>query len=375
MTNFVPVNEPLLNGNELKYVSECVKTGWISSEGAYVERFEREFAEFVDRKFGVAVSNGTAAIDIAIASLEFSPGDEIIVPTFTIISCVHQILRSGLVPIFVDCDSRTFNMQIMDVEAAITEKTRAVMAVHIYGLTVDMDPLLRIANKYNLYVIEDAAEAHGNRYKNVKCGSIGDLSTFSFYPNKHITTVEGGMVLTDDESIYKKLKQLRNLCFNEDRFVHSEIGWNYRMTNLQAALGVAQLERIDEKLERKKTLGFLYNQGLANLPNILLPIKATSYCENNYWVYPILLKEGSALDRKQFMTKLADLGVGTRPMFYPMHLQPVLKKFGIKSSGNFINSENVYKHGLYIPSGVGTTRSQQLYVIDSITKILTEKEK
>ena len=244
MQNFIPVNEPLLDGNEKKYINECIDTGWISSEGPFVERFEKSFAEYNSRKYGIAVSNGTAALEIAVAALGLSVGDEVILPTFTIISCANAIIKAGAVPVPVDSCADTWNMNVDLIEEKITEKTKAIMAVHIYGLPVDMDPVLELAGKYNLKIIEDAAEAIGLDYKDRKCGSFGDVSTFSFYPNKHITTGEGGMILTDDEDVYGACREYRNLCFQpgKRRFVHEKIGWNYRITNIQAALGLAQLE-------------------------------------------------------------------------------------------------------------------------------------
>jgi len=253
---FIPVNTPLLDGNEKKYLNECIDSGWISSEGPFVKRFEMAMAEKVDRRYGVAVSSGTAALDVAVASLGLKPGSEVIMPAFTIISCASAIVRAGCVPVLVDADPHTWNMDVTQIEAKITKKTKAIMVVHIYGFSVDMDPVMDLAKRYDLKIVEDAAEAHGLVYKNKPCGSFGDVSIFSFYPNKHVTTGEGGMVVTNDESIYEKCQGYRNLCFKpEKRFVHDELGWNYRMTNMQAALGVAQLEKLDRHVEMKRKMG------------------------------------------------------------------------------------------------------------------------
>jgi perosamine synthetase len=238
----IPVNEPLLDGNEEKYLIECIRSGWISSEGPFVQEFENRFAATVGRKHGIAVCNGSAALDASVAALGIGPGDEVIMPAFTIISCAAAIIRQGATPVLVDADPITWNMDVNQIETRITSKTRAIMVVHIYGLPTDMAPILLLADKHGLKIIEDAAEAHGQNYQNRPCGSFGDVSTFSFYPNKHVTTGEGGMILTDSEQLAERCRSLRNLCFQPGkRFVHEELGWNFRMSNLQAALGVAQL--------------------------------------------------------------------------------------------------------------------------------------
>jgi perosamine synthetase len=267
--SFIPVNEPLLDGNEKKYLLECIKTGWISSEGSFIKKFEEQFAAQVNRRYAIAVSNGSVALDAAVVALDIGKGDEVIMPTFTIISCAAAIVRAGAVPVLVDADPITWNMDVAQIEAKITSNTKAIMVVHIYGLPVDVAPILELAEKYDLKVIEDAAEMHGQTYQKNPCGSFGDISTFSFYPNKHITTGEGGMIVTDNHALADRLRSLRNLCFKpEQRFVHDELGWNLRMTNLQAALGVAQLERLDEFVLRKRTMGQRYTELFAELPGL-----------------------------------------------------------------------------------------------------------
>ena len=231
---------------------ECIRTGWISSDGPFVTKFENDFSSRVGRRFGIAVCNGSVAIDLAIAALNIGVGDEVIMPAHTIISCAAPVVRSGAIPVLIDCDLETYNMKVSDIEKRITSKTKAIMVVHIFGLPVDMEPVLDIAKKYGLKVIEDAAEMHGQTYYGKPCGSFGDISTFSFYANKHITTGEGGMVLTDDPKLADRISSLKNLCFKkEQRFVHDELGWNFRMSNLQAAVGVAQLERLDQFIVKK----------------------------------------------------------------------------------------------------------------------------
>jgi perosamine synthetase len=366
----IPVNEPLLNGNEKKYLNECIDSGWISSEGPFVKKFEEEFALKTQRKHGVAVCNGTAALEIAIESLGITEGDEVIMPAFTIISCASAIIKSGAIPVLVDSDLDNWNMDVGQIEAKITSKTKAIMVVHIYGLIVDMDSVLAIANKYGLKIIEDSAEAHGQTYKGKPCGSFGDVSVFSFYPNKLITTGEGGMVLTNNDSIAEHLRSLRNLCFTvQKRFVHEELGWNMRMTNVQAAIGVAQLERWDESIARKREIGKLYTELLKDVKGIQLPIEKTNYCDNIYWVYGILLTDKSKT-AEQVMKLLAEKGIGTRPFFYPMHLQPVLKRMGLFENEVYPNAEKMYYYGLYLPSGLALTNEQIHEVVKSLKEIL-----
>ncbi len=368
--SFIPVNEPLLSGNEKKYLLECIETGWISSEGPFIKQFEEKFATRVNRKYGIAVANGTAAIDIAIEALGISKDDEVIMPTFTIISCITQIIRVGAKPVFVDNDPITWNMDVSQIEAKITSRTKAIMAVHIYGLPVDMNPLLELARKYNLKVIEDAAEMHGQTYYGEPCGSFGDVSTFSFYPNKHITTGEGGMIVTNNEELAEKCKSYRNLCFQpQKRFVHEELGWNYRMTNLQAALGLAQLEKLDFHVEKKREIGNLYNQLLQDIPNIQLPLPKTAYAENIYWVYGLILKPEINENAVQIMKRLGSLGVGTRPFFYPMHQQPVFNKQGMFVNEKYPVAERMAERGFYLPSGLALTHQQIEIVVDKLKSI------
>jgi len=240
----VPVNEPYLLGNEKKYLLQCVKSGFISSSGPFVKKFEEKFAKKINRKYAISVSNGTAALQLAFESLNLKKNDEVILPSFTIISCILPVIRCGATPVLVDSDPVTWNMNVKQVEKKITTKTKAIIVPHIYGLPVDMDPLIKISKKHKLKIIEDAAEVLGLKYKNKPCGKFGDVSTFSFYANKHITTGEGGMIVTDDKKIAEKCRSLRNICFNnQKRFVHHDLGWNYRFTNIQSAIGLAQLEK------------------------------------------------------------------------------------------------------------------------------------
>ena len=367
--NPIPVNEPLLDGNEKKYLIDCIETGWISSEGPYIKQFEEQFAARVGRRYGIAVSNGSVALDAAVAALGIGPGDEVILPTFTIISCAAAIVRAGAVPVVVDCDPVTWNMDVNQIEAKITPRTKAIMVVHIYGLPVDMDPVLTLADHYGLQIIEDAAEMHGQTYRGKPCGSFGAISTFSFYPNKHITTGEGGMIVTDDPVLAERCRSLRNLCFQpQKRFVHEELGWNFRMTNLQAALGVAQLERLDEFVDRKRHMGQRYSELLADLPGLQLPLARTEYADNIYWVYGIVLKDEAVWDATNIMQQLAQQRIGTRPFFWCMHEQPVLQKMGLFTDVSCPVAEKIARRGFYIPSGMALTNEQ----IDQVAAILRE---
>lgn len=369
--SFIPVNVPLIGGKEKEYIVNCLDTGWISSEGPYVKEFEEKFSSVVDRKYGIAVCNGSAALDIAVAALNLGKGDEVIMPAFTIISCAAAIIRSGATPVLVDSDPDTWNMDVNQVKEKISDRTRAIMVVHIYGLPVDMDPILELASEYGLKIIEDAAEMHGQTYKGRPCGSFGDVSTFSFYPNKHITTGEGGMLVTNDEKIAERSRSLRNLCFqNEKRFVHEEIGWNYRITNLQAALGVAQLERLEKIIEKKREIGESYNKLLRNVSGINLPLSETSYAKNIYWVYGIILKDDVDMNALEFMSLLGTRGIGTRPFFYPMHLQPVFRKEGMFKNEEYPVAEKLYNRGFYIPSGLAITNEQIEIVSNNIKELL-----
>lgn len=372
MTDFIPVNTPIFSGNEKQYLLECIESGWISSEGPFVSAFEEELAKRVGRKHGIAVSNGTVALEVALASLGIGDGDEVILPSFTIISCAAAIVRCGAVPVVVDCDPITWNMRVDLVEREITPRTRAIMAVHIYGLPTDMSPLCEIARRHGLFLIEDAAEAIGQTCDAAPCGSFGDVSTFSFYPNKHITTGEGGMVVTDDDDVAARARSLRNLAFGSDhRFRHEVLGWNFRMTNMQAALGVAQLERLDETLLKKRTVGGWYEELLADLPLVQRSPPRVDYADNLWWVYGLVLDDSVPFEAAEAMKRLDARGIGTRPFFWPMHEQPVLRKMGLFENVRCPVSERLARRGFYIPSGVGLDRHQAERVAAALKSVIS----
>lgn len=369
--DFIPVNEPLLNGNEKKYLCECIDSGWISSEGPFVKEFEQKMSATVGRQYGIAVSNGTAALEVAAQALGIGAGDEVIMPAFTIISCAMAVTKLGAVPVLVDSDLHTWNMNVEEIEGKITDRTKAIMIVHLYGLPVEVDSILDLARKYNLKVIEDAAEMHGQTYHGKPCGSFGDISTFSFYPNKHVTTGEGGMVVTDDEELAERCRLIRNLCFRKDiRYVHDEISDNYRFTNLQAAVGLAQLERLDEFIQRKRAMGSYYTEKLRGIDGLLLPIEKTDYAENIYWVYGLVLDRHIQADNKAVQKILAEEGIGTRTFFWCMHEQPVYKKEGLFAGETYPNAEYLARKGFYIPSGLALTEGQMERVADKVKAMM-----
>jgi perosamine synthetase len=369
--DFIPVNEPLLNGNEKKYLCECIDTGWISSEGPFVKEFESKISAIVGRKYGISVSNGTAALEVAVRALGISEGDEVIMPTFTIISCAMAVTKVGAIPVLVDSDINTWNMNIHEIEDKITSKTKAIMIVHIYGLPVEVDEILALAKKYNLKIIEDAAEMHGQLYKGKPCGSFGDISTFSFYPNKHVTTGEGGMIVTDDEELAERCCLLRNLCFQKDvRYVHNEISDNYRFTNLQAAVGLAQLERLKEFVERKRKMGEYYTENLKDIEGLILPVAKTKYADNIYWVYGLLLDKSIKSTNYDIQKILFEEGIGTRTFFWCMHEQPVYKNSGLFQGERYNNAEYLARKGFYIPSGLALTDKQMEIVVRKVKKAM-----
>jgi perosamine synthetase len=355
----IPVNRPLLDGNEKKYLAECIETGWISSEGPFVKKLEAGFAKLMGCAHGVAVCNGSVAIEVALAALRIGAGDEIILPSFTIISCASAIVRVGAIPIVADCQSDTWNLDPKLLAAKITGRTKAIMVVHIYGLPVDMDPVIELARRHGLFIIEDAAEQHGQTYKGRAVGSLGDIATVSFYPNKQITTGEGGMVLTNDKALADRCRDLRNLCFDKERrFIHEELGWNFRMSNVQAAIGVAQLERIDQTVAKKRQIGHWYQQRLRGHPRLQIPPERTEYAENIYWVFGVVLDDALSFDAAEAMARLKSKGVDSRHFFWPIHEQPVFQNRGWFKNERCPIAERIARRGLYLPSGVGLTEEE-----------------
>ncbi|HEX8145321.1 MAG TPA: DegT/DnrJ/EryC1/StrS family aminotransferase [Pyrinomonadaceae bacterium] len=375
----IPVNEPLLNGRELEYVSECVRTGWVSSAGKFIEEFEGRWAAYCGRRYGVAVSSGTAALQLSVACIGLEPGDEVIIPSFTIISCALAVIYNECVPVLVDADPSTWCMDVSRVEEKIGPRTRAIMPVHIYGHPVDMDALQELADRHGLLLIEDAAEAQGSEYLTGRaterahwrrCGSFGALSAFSFYANKPITTGEGGMILTDDARLAERARSLRNLAFQaERRFYHEELGANFRLTNMQAALGVAQVERIGEIVARKRLIGHEYTRRLSDIEHLSLPAEE-AWARSIYWMYGIVLGEEREMDAAQFADKLKALGIETRPFFLGMHEQPAFHKRALFPDEHYPVTERLARRGLYLPSGLALTEDQMARVCDAVHVVL-----
>ncbi len=372
----IPVNQPLLNGNEAKYLAECIETGWISSEGPFVRKLETGMAAVAGQRHGIAVMNGSVALEVAVAALEIGAGDEVILPTFTIISCAAAIVRAGATPVVVDSEPLTWNMDPTQIESRITARTKAIMVVHIYGLPVDMDPVLDIARRHGLKIIEDSAEQIGQVYLGKDrtprpIGSFGDVATFSFYPNKHVTTGEGGMVLTSDDALAERCRDLRNLCFGKKRrFVHEELGWNFRMSNLQAAVGVAQMERLPQTIEKKRRIGAWYDELLGGLPQLARLPERTDYAQNIHWVYAVVLSDSVPFDAEIAMKRMGAKSVGTRPFFWPMHEQPVLRRMGLFEGISCPVAERIARRGFYIPSGLALTRDQAEQVAQAVRELL-----
>lgn len=367
----IPVNEPLFDGNEKKYLNQCIDQAWISSEGPFVKKFEEGFSAYLGLRYGVAVCNGTAALEVALAAIGITQDDEVIMPTFTIISCALSIMRLGAKPVLVDSEPETWNMDTGKIECKITKKTKAIMVVHTYGHPVDMDPVMELAKKYRLMIIEDAAEVHGAEYKGRKAGSMGGVGCFSFYANKIITAGEGGMVVTNDEIIAEKARAYRNLCFKPGkRFYHTEFGYNFRMTNLQAAVAFAQLERIDKHIRIKRRNAMLYKERLEDITTLKLPVEK-GWAKNVYWMYGIEMKDEVRMDNEELDRRLREKGIDTRPFFLGMHEQPVFHKMGLFEGESYPVAERLSRRGLYLPSGLALREDQIETVCQALYDILS----
>ena len=370
---FIPVNVPKIFKEEKRFVKECLDTGWISSEGNFVSKFEKSFSKYNNRKFGIAVSSGTAALEIAIKSLQLKKGDQVIIPTFSIISTALCVVKLGLKPVLVDVNLKTWNMDVDQILKKINRKTKAIIITHIYGFPVDLKKILKIAKFKNIKIVEDAAEVIGQTYFNKKCGSFGDISTFSFYANKHITSGEGGMILTNDNKLFTRCRSLRNLCFGlgKNRFNHDDIGWNYRMTNLQAAVGCGQLKNIKWIVNRKREIGRRYISILGRCNKISIQQYNFKYAKNIFWVFGILLKKNSGISRDSVVKKLIKRQVQTRLFFLPMHKQKIFKRIGLfAKKAKYKNSEYLSANGFYLPSGLGITNKEIDFVGKTLLKIL-----
>lgn len=364
----IPVCEPVLDGRELEYVLDCLETNWISSAGKYISLFEEKFRDYCGVPYGVACSSGTAALHMALLALGIGPGDEVIIPDFTLIVSANTVILSGARPVLVDVDARTWCMDPGLIEEKITPRTRAIMLVHMYGHPCQMEAVRDIADRHGLYVIEDCAQAHGAEVNGKKVGGFGDAACFSFYGNKILTTGEGGMVLCRDEEVAHRLKLLRDQGFQDPRFVHEVMGFNYRLTNIQAAIGLAQTESADEKVEQKRWIGQTYNDLLADWSHVTLPVEEP-WARNVYWMYGILIEESFGVKKDDLMLMLRNKGVDTRSFFCPMSMQPVYHggepRFP-ELNGDYPVSVDLWNRGLYLPSGNGLTRPQLEEVVEKL---------
>jgi perosamine synthetase len=367
----IAIAAPLLNGNELAYVTDCIKTNWISSQGKYVKQFENMFTDYHHGFYSLAVSNGTVALHLALIALGINEDHEVIVPNLTFAASVNSIIYTGAKPILIDVERESFNMDVDKIENAITTKTKAIMVVHLYGNPCKMNEILSIANKYNLYVIEDCAEALGSFYDGKPVGVFGDVSTFSFYGNKTITTGEGGMVLFKSEKIAQHAAILRDHGMSRTkRYWHEEVGYNYRITNIQAAIGVAQFERLDEFVSAKRKIALTYSEILSKHKFFLLP-KVESCSINSYWLFTCVITSNAPFTRDELMNYLNNHGIETRPVFYPMSQMPPYAKDA--QSISYEVSEEISTNGFSLPSSVNLTELELVYICNTINSFINTK--
>jgi perosamine synthetase len=364
----ISVAAPSLVGNEKKYVIDCLNSTWISSAGKYVESFEHAFADFCEVKHAISCSNGTVALHLALLALGIGPGDEIIIPTLTFVATANAVTYCGARPVFVDSEPETWNLNPDLLVEKITTQTKGIIAVHLYGHPVDMDHLLNIAQRYGLFVIEDAAEAHGAEYKGRCVGSLGDIATFSFYGNKIITTGEGGMVVTDDDRLAEKIRQLKGQGMDpQKRYWFPIVGYNYRMTNIQAAIGLAQLEKIKWHIERRREVVSWYYERLRGISGLILPVEK-EWAKNVYWMFSVVLDEGVSLNRDEVMAALQAQGIETRPFFYPMHVLPPYREF--TKEPNFPVAERIAARGINLPTWAGLQKGDVEFVCEALRRAI-----
>jgi perosamine synthetase len=364
---FIPVATPQLGQRDLELVTEAVRGRVISGAGGnFLERFEREFAAYCGCSHGLATSSGTTALHLAVAALGIGPGDEVLVSTLTFMSSFFAVLYQGATPIPVDIEEHTWNINPSLLEKLITPRTKAILVVHLYGHPVDMDPVLELARRHGLYVIEDAAEAHGALYRGRKVGGLGDVACFSFYANKIVTTGEGGMVTTNNLAIADRVRSLRSLAYgSKQKFMHTGIGFNYRMTNLQAALGCAQLEKIEEVIKGKRRVARLYNQHLSGWEGIKLP-REEPYAKSVFWMYHIVLAGAGANCRDSVIDKLRECGIEAKPTFIPFNKQEAFIRQGLTRPESCPIANRVAESGLYLPTSPDLTEDDISYVVETL---------
>jgi len=365
MPTLIPVYQPDLSGKELEYVTDCVKSGWVSSLGKYVELFETSFAKFCGVKHAIALSNGTVALHLALVLKDIGPGDEVIVPDLTFVATANVVRHTGATPVLVDSDPETWMIDPDQIEAKITSKTKAIIPVHLYGHPANMGAIMKLAKKHGLYVIEDAAEAHGAEYRGKRVGGIGDIGAFSFYGNKVITTGEGGMLVTNDDLLAEKARFLKDHAMSKEiRYWHPEVGYNYRMTNIQAAIGLAQFERIDSLLSRKIEIALAYKKSLAGCRGVVVQPQA-EWAKNIYWMFSILVTDESRLNRNELMSSLLEQGIDSRPFFFPIHQMPPY----LGCLGDYPVADDLSRRGINLPSFPALKDEQVKYIGDTICRL------
>ncbi len=367
----IPVSDPRLDGNELRYLTQCIQSGWISSAGRFVREFEEAFAAAVGCRHGVACTSGTTALHLVLAALGLGPGDEVLIPTFTMIATANAVRYTGAAPVLLDAERETWNLDVGQLADRITPRTRGIVVMHTYGHPADMDPILDLADRRGLWVIEDAAEAHGARYKGQPVGSLSRAAAFSFYANKIVTTGEGGMITTNDAELARLCRRLRDHAFSDERhFWHQYLGYNYRMTNLQAAVGLAQTERLAELVERRRANAAQYTARLAQLPGLTLPVERP-WATNVYWMYGMLVEDAFGITRDALRRRLARRGIETRTFFIPIHLQPIYYRAYRRE--RYPVAEELCRRGLYLPSGATLTEAEIAYVCDAVREAREEE--
>lgn len=366
MGKFYPVAAPMLNGNERAYVLDCIDSTWISSKGSYIDKFEKSFSDFCSSKYALACSSGTTALHLALLAHGVGPGDEVIVPTLTFVATANAVIYCGAKPVFVDAQPRTWTLNPEHLEKLMTTRTKGIIVVHLYGHPVDMDPVMKIAAERGLFVLEDAAEAIGATYRSRPVGSIGHSAVFSLFGNKIITTGEGGIVTTNSPEVAHQVSILKGQGMDPDhRYWHPVIGYNYRMTNIQAAIGCAQLERVNWHIEQRKRVAQRYRQNLENDVRLTLPVEE-SWAQSVYWMFSVLIRDTDERGRDEMIQRLADSGVETRPIFYPMHVLPPYRS--LQPDTEFPVATKVAATGINLPTHAGLTNDD----VDEICEILEQ---
>lgn len=359
----ISIANPVFNGNEKKYLMECIDTGWVSANGRFVKEFEEQFAKFCGCKYAISCSNGTVSLHLILLAMGIGPGDEVIMPTLTYIATANAVRYCGAKPVFVDSDEGTFNMDPAKLEEKITSRTKAIMPVHLYGLSADMGAIINIADKYGIPVVEDAAEAHGAEYNGKKVGQFGRAASFSFFGNKIITSGEGGMVVTNDEELFERMKLLKGQAVSpQKRYWHVDVGYNYRMTNMQAAVGLGQLENIDWHIEQRKRVADLYKRYLSDYSKYIRLQEEPQNCKSVYWMSNAVMSDQVLRERDDVMADMEKRGIEMRPIFYPMHIMPPY----FDAEASFPTAERIAARGISLPSHAGLQEEDIQYVCDSL---------